>query len=113
MGWSFMAAMKTAHLQISWPQGLHLRPAGQLVALARAFQSSIRIRAQERVADARSVVSLLLLCATLGTVLEIEVAGDDEDAALAAVMSVFQSDPDSREASPPSLATEETTRNSG
>lgn len=105
-----MAAMKMARMQIPWPQGLHLRPAGQLVALARAFQSSIRIRVEERVADARSVVSLLLLCATLGTVLEIEVAGDDEDAALAAVMSVFGSDQEQLEVPAPSAATGEPER---
>lgn len=84
--------MKQARLEIPWPQGLHLRPAGRLVALAQSFRSSIRFRLQERVADARSVMSLLLLCATLGTVLDVEVAGDDEDAALAAVLTVFQAE---------------------
>lgn len=86
--------MKLARLKIPWPEGLHLRPAGRLVALGRAFRSSIRFRVNERVADARSVLSLMLLCATLGTVLEIEVSGEDEEAALAAVLTVFQTEDD-------------------
>ena len=84
--------MKLARLKIPWPEGLHLRPAGRLVALGRAVHSSISFRVNERVADARSVLSLMLLCASLGSVLEIEVAGEDEEAALAAVLTVFQSE---------------------
>ena len=48
-------------------------------------------------ADARSIISIMLLCAALGTVIDVEASGDDEDIALQAVQNAFVStsiDPD-------------------
>jgi phosphotransferase system HPr (HPr) family protein len=44
-----------------------------------------------RTADAKSILSVLTLAATKGTVLEITVEGPDEDDALAALKSAFDS----------------------
>lgn len=41
-------------------------------------------------ADARSLLSLLLLCATCGTVVDLEVTGEDEDQAHAALASALE-----------------------
>ena len=40
-------------------------------------------------ADARSIISIMLLCAALGTVIDVEASGDDEDIALQAVQNAF------------------------
>jgi len=40
-------------------------------------------------ADARSILSVILLCAALGTVIEVEAQGEDEDLAIQAVESAF------------------------
>ena len=45
-------------------------------------------------ADIRSVLSILTLCATMGTTLDVGVAGDDEREALAAVEAMFAPDND-------------------
>jgi len=66
-----------------------LRHAAQVVKHARTFRSSIRFKVNERVSDARSVLGLLLLCATLGSVVDLEVSGEDEDAALASLSTMF------------------------
>ena len=42
-------------------------------------------------ADARSIISIMLLCAALGTVIDVEASGDDEDVALQAVENAFVS----------------------
>ena len=42
-------------------------------------------------ADARSILSVILLCAALGTVIEVEAQGEDEDLAIQAVESAFVS----------------------
>lgn len=42
-------------------------------------------------ADARSIISILLLCAALGTVIDVEASGDDEEVALQAVENAFVS----------------------
>ena len=43
------------------PHGLHARPATALVNLAKSFQATIRVRLGDRVADAKSLISLLKL----------------------------------------------------
>ncbi len=84
--------MKMIQLVVAWRHGLHLRPASRLVARAREFQSAVRLRVGERVADARSIFQILLLSASLGTTMIIEADGTDEQEALNAVSAVFATD---------------------
>lgn len=65
--------------------------AARLVRLAQRFRSSIRLRLGTRIADARSILNLMLLSATLGTALDIEAAGADEHEAVQAVEEFFAS----------------------
>ena len=81
--------MKHSQLRVGWPAGLHLRPAARLVRLAQSFHSTIVLRANGRMANARSIVSVLLLCAALGTVVDVEAAGEDEEQALQALAQAF------------------------
>lgn len=81
--------MKEAQVRISWKEGLHLRTATQLVRRAQHFQSSIHLKVGERIADARSILAMLLLGASLGTVVDLQVHGEDEDVALASLVAVF------------------------
>jgi phosphotransferase system HPr (HPr) family protein len=83
--------MKRSQVAIAWREGLHLRRAAKVVDIARAFQSSVSLRIGQRVADARSIIAILLLCGTVGSVVDVEVSGADEDQALAAITSVFES----------------------
>ena len=77
-------------MTIPWKEGLHLRTATQVVRHARSFHSTIVLRVNERMTDARSMLGALLLCATLGSVMVLEVSGEDEDAALATLTSLFE-----------------------
>jgi phosphotransferase system HPr (HPr) family protein len=88
--------MKTTTVIIQWQEGIHLRRAGNLVRLAMQFRSSILCRLGERVADARSVLSILILCAGLGATLEIEASGPDEREAIQAVEAFFEPTDDSK-----------------
>ncbi|MCB1229115.1 MAG: HPr family phosphocarrier protein [Verrucomicrobiae bacterium] len=81
--------MKRARFEIPWKEGLHLRIAAQLVKRAQSFRSSVKLKVNEQMADARSIFSILMLCASLGAMVDIEVAGDDEDDAFASVAAVF------------------------
>jgi len=82
--------MKRARVVVPWKGGLHMRPAARLAEHARKFRSSIWLQAGGKVADARSILSILMLCASVGTALDVEVSGDDEEIALPAVESVFE-----------------------
>lgn len=69
---------------------MHLRAATQVVKHAQSFRSSIILKANERMADARSILGVLLLCATIGVVVDLEVSGADEEMAFATLVSVFE-----------------------
>jgi phosphocarrier protein HPr len=81
--------MKATRLTVKWKQGLHMRAAAELVRLARRFRSRIYLRAGAHVADARSIMSLMILCAGLGSALDVEASGDDEHEAIQAVEAYF------------------------
>jgi phosphocarrier protein len=73
--------------------GLHARAAAKLVRLASTFASRIHIiRSDQNVeANAKSILSLLALAASIGTELNLKVEGSDEDAAFDAVLGLFAS----------------------
>lgn len=72
--------------------GLHARAAARLVRLATTFQSEIslvRTDARQQRVDAKSILGLLLLAATLGTEIEISAEGEDADAAVEALCKLI------------------------
>lgn len=84
--------MKRVTVRVRWPHGLHLRPAAALVRIGQRFRSTILFHAGRRRADIRSVISLIGLCAVMGTTIDIEASGDDEDSAIQAIEQAFSSD---------------------
>ena len=56
---------------------LHARPAGAFVRVAARAASEIRVRANGRSANAKSILEVLALGATGGTELEISASGAD------------------------------------
>ncbi len=69
--------------------GLHARAAAKLVATAAAFQSRIELGTKERMVDAKSILSLMLLAAPLGSELILTLDGRDEQAALQAILGLI------------------------
>jgi phosphocarrier protein HPr len=88
--------MKIIVVTVPWKEGIHLRRAGRIAQLAARFRASIVCRLGDQVADARSVISILILCASLGATLEIEASGPDEREAIQAVDAFFSSSEDSK-----------------
>lgn len=81
--------MKNARVRVPWPEGLHLRQAVRLVRAAQQFRAEIRLRSAERIADMRSLLSVLALCAAMGATLELEASGEDEQEAIRTVQELF------------------------
>lgn len=79
------------HVRVSSRLGLHARAAANLVRLANQFQSRITLqRLDAKVeADAKSILSILMLAASRGTELRLLANGSDEDKALDAVAELF------------------------
>ncbi len=82
--------MTRSEVTVGWDQGLHLRRAAELVKLTQGFQSRIFFHLGNRMADARSVISLVLLSAGLGTALIVEAVGADESEAVLAIQDFFR-----------------------
>ncbi len=61
--------------------GMHARPAGRLAATAKKFASGISVKANGKTADAKRLISLMMLGAVLGTTLHFSITGEDEEKA--------------------------------
>lgn len=72
-------------------EGLHFRPIMQFVDTATRFDARITVRCQQRQADGRSPMELLMLVATQGTTIAVEAEGDDAADALAALAGLIES----------------------
>ncbi|HXQ38186.1 MAG TPA: HPr family phosphocarrier protein, partial [Anaerolineales bacterium] len=70
--------------------GLHARPAAELVKLSKQYQSEIRVRYGDKVADAKRLVSILKLGAGNGAKVIVSAEGVDEDEALRALQEAIQ-----------------------
>jgi phosphocarrier protein len=81
--------MKRSKVVVPWEAGLHARPATAVVRLVQSLRSTVILKCNGKIADARSILSILLLCASMGAAVELEVRGEDEEHAIAAVESVF------------------------
>jgi phosphocarrier protein len=71
--------------------GLHARAAARFVHLATRFESRIRVQRDAKDMDGKSIMGILLLAASRGSVLTISADGPDEDAAVAALVELVQS----------------------
>ena len=71
--------------------GLHARAAALLVRTANTFQSALRLERLDAAAtaDAKSILSVLMLAAARGTELRATAEGADEKEAIAAVCGLF------------------------
>jgi len=71
--------------------GLHARAAAKVVRVAQSFNSKVELRRIDTSvsADAKSILSVLMLAASRGTEIRATVEGVDEEAALSAIDKLF------------------------
>lgn len=74
--------MFSKEVTITAPNGLHTRPAAQLVKEAKQFNSDITISSNGKSASAKSLFKLQTLGLTKGTVITLSAEGDDEQKAV-------------------------------
>ncbi len=65
--------------------GLHARAAGALVRVAASFSSQVMVEKDGTKVNAKSIMGLLLLAASQGSLVTVTADGEDEGEALAAV----------------------------
>lgn len=82
--------MKTFDYTIKDEIGIHARPAGLLVKEGKNFASSITLKCNGKSADIKKLMALMALGVKKGDTVTIEITGDDEDVAAAAMETFFK-----------------------
>ena len=76
-------------ITISNKLGLHARASAKLTKLASTFRSDIWLTRNERRVNAKSIMGVMMLAAGIGSVVELEAEGSDEQAAVDALTALF------------------------
>lgn len=74
---------------ISNQLGLHARASAKLTKLAGTFASSVHLSRNGRRINAKSIMGVMMLAAGLGSEVEIECEGPDEQAAIEALVALI------------------------
>ena len=69
--------------------GLHARASAKLTKLAGSFASEVWMSKGERRVNAKSIMGVMMLAAGIGSTVEIETDGGDEQAAMDALLALI------------------------
>ncbi|MFQ3246190.1 MAG: phosphocarrier protein HPr [Arenicella sp.] len=69
--------------------GLHARASAKLVSTAARFGSRVEVEFGSHTADAKSIMSVMMLAASVGSVVIVRTIGADEGAAMEAVTGLI------------------------
>ncbi|MEW6695332.1 Phosphocarrier protein HPr [Tepidimonas thermarum] len=70
--------------------GLHARASAKLTKLAGGFQCDVWLSRNGRRVNAKSIMGVMMLAAGLGSAVEVETDGPDEDAAMQAIVALIE-----------------------
>jgi phosphocarrier protein len=74
------------------PQGLHARPASTFVRIANKYEADISVKKGSEKVNGKSIMGLLMLAASEGSVIEIEASGLDAQEAVQEIEHFLTSD---------------------
>lgn len=70
--------------------GLHTRAAAKLVAVASQFSSNVELQRNDEIANCKSIMAIIVLGITQGTMLELIISGADELEARDAIVELVK-----------------------
>ena len=76
-------------ITISNKLGLHARASAKLTKLAGSFRSDVHLSRNGRRVNAKSIMGVMMLAAGLGSEIEIETDGADEEQAMTALRALI------------------------
>ncbi|HWD28906.1 MAG TPA: HPr family phosphocarrier protein [Rhizomicrobium sp.] len=79
-----------AVIRITNKRGLHARASAKIVEAAARFQSQINVIKDGQVVDARSIMGLMMLAASIGSDIEVTAEGADAADALTAIVALAE-----------------------
>lgn len=79
-------------LKVENTMGVHARPSCLIATTATKFKSEIKLenKSNSNVADAKSVMSVMMLFAVFESVIKLTVEGEDEEEAAVAIEKLFK-----------------------
>jgi len=80
----------TREVRIRNPLGLHARAAARFVHTASRFRARVTVSRNGKTMDGKSILGILLLAASQGTVLRLVADGEDEAAAVDALAALVE-----------------------
>lgn len=83
--------MKEFKYVITDAEGIHARPAGELVKAAKEFSSKITITKDGKSGDCKKIFGVMALAVKRGNEVTITVEGEDEEAAAAKIEEFMKS----------------------
>ena len=81
--------MAERSVQILNKNGLHARPAAEIVKAAAKFTSDITIVRDDLEVNGKSIMGVMMLAAECGSTITLRASGPDEEAALAAIANLI------------------------
>ncbi len=69
--------------------GLHARAAAKLVKLVSGFESLVEIGKDGQMVNAKSIMGVMMLAASRGSIMNLRAEGEDEQAAMDAVCALI------------------------
>ncbi len=69
--------------------GLHARASAKLTKLATGFKSEVFMARNGRRVNAKSIMGVMMLAAGVGSEIEIEIEGEDEQTAMEAILTLI------------------------
>ncbi len=82
--------MITSELTIINKLGLHARAAAKFVNTSSAYASKILVGKEGELVDGKSIMSIMMLAASQGTVLNFQIDGEDEEEAFSALKDIIE-----------------------
>ncbi len=79
-----------AEVEVVNSQGLHARPAHQVVVTSNRFPCSVFVMKDDLKVDAKSIMSLMMLAAEKGVMLKVRAEGAQATEAVDAVVELFK-----------------------
>ncbi|MDB4915833.1 MAG: phosphocarrier, HPr family [Gemmatimonadetes bacterium] len=82
--------MPERSVQIINKNGLHARPAAEIVKISAKFQSDVTISRDGMDVNAKSIMGVMMLAAECGATINLRAEGADADAVLDALVALVQ-----------------------
>ena len=70
--------------------GLHARPAAEFVKVAGRFAAEVWVRKDDLEVNGKSILGIMMLAAEYGSEITIRTVGDDEEAAVTALVQLVE-----------------------